>query len=52
LSEKHLKKLIGKAEIKDGLKRLDKLTNEEVRIVTVPLGPSLSTSCLGFYCGE
>jgi len=34
LSEKYLRKLIGKAEIEDALKRLDKLTNEEVRMVT------------------
>jgi hypothetical protein len=35
LSEKYLKKLIGKTDIEDALKRLDKLTNEEVRMVTV-----------------
>ena len=29
-----MKKLIGKTDIEDALKRLDKLTNEEVRIVT------------------
>ncbi len=29
-----MKKLLGKADIEDGLKRLDKLTNEEVRMVT------------------
>jgi hypothetical protein len=34
LSEQYLKKLIGKTEIEDALKRLDKLTNEEVRMVT------------------
>jgi hypothetical protein len=34
LSEKYLKKLIGKTDIEDSLKRLDKLTNEEVRMVT------------------
>ena len=34
MSEKYLKKLIGKTEIEDALKRLDKLTNEEVRMVT------------------
>ena len=33
-SEKYLKKLIGKTDIEDALKRLDKLTNEEVRMVT------------------
>jgi hypothetical protein len=32
--EKYLKKLIGKTDIEDALKRLDKLTNEEVRMVT------------------
>jgi hypothetical protein len=32
--EKYLKKLIGKTNIEDALKRLDKLTNEEVRMVT------------------
>jgi hypothetical protein len=30
---KYLNKLIGKADIEDALKRLDKLTNEEVRMV-------------------
>jgi hypothetical protein len=34
ISEKYLKKLIGKTDIEDALKRLDKLTNEEVRMVT------------------
>ena len=29
-----MRKLVGKTEIEDGLKRLDKLTNEEVRMVT------------------
>ena len=33
MSEKFLKKLIGKTDIEDALKRLDKLTNEEVRMV-------------------
>ena len=33
-SEKYLKKLIGKTKIEDALKRLDRLTNEEVRMVT------------------
>ena len=31
-SEKYLKKLIGKTDIEDGLKRLDKLTQEESRM--------------------
>jgi hypothetical protein len=34
LLEKYLKKLIGKTGIEDALKRLDKLTNEEVRMAT------------------
>ena len=34
MSEKYLKKLIGKTDIEDALRRLDKLTNEEVRMVT------------------
>jgi archaellum component FlaC len=34
LSEKYLKKLIGRAEIEDALKRLDKLTQEEARMAT------------------
>ena len=34
MSEKYLKKLIGKTDLEDALKRLDKLTNEEVRMVT------------------
>ena len=29
-----MKKLVGKTDIEDALKRLDKLTNEEVRMVT------------------
>jgi hypothetical protein len=33
-SEKFAKRLIGKTEIEDGLKRLDKLTQEEVRMAT------------------
>jgi hypothetical protein len=33
-SEKYLKKLIGRTEIEDALKRLDKLTQEEVRMAT------------------
>jgi archaellum component FlaC len=32
--EKFLKKLIGKTDTEDALKRLDKLTNEEVRMAT------------------
>ena len=31
-SEKYLKKLIGRTDIEDGLKRLDKLTQEESRM--------------------
>ena len=33
-SEKYLKKLIGRTEIDDALKGLDKLTQEEVRMAT------------------
>ena len=33
-SEKYLKKLIGRTEIEDALKRLDKLTQEEARMAT------------------
>jgi hypothetical protein len=33
-SEKIAKRLIGRTEIEDGLKRLDKLTQEEVRMAT------------------
>jgi hypothetical protein len=33
-SEKYLKKLIGRTEIEDALQRLDKLTQEEVRMAT------------------
>jgi hypothetical protein len=31
-SERYMKKLIGRTEIEDGLKRLDKLTQEEARM--------------------
>jgi hypothetical protein len=34
LSEKYLRKLIGRTEIEDALKRLDKLTQEEARMAT------------------
>jgi hypothetical protein len=37
LPEKYLKKLLGKAEIEDALKRLDKLTQEEVRMAAAQL---------------
>ena len=37
VSEKYLKKLIGRAEIEDALKRLDKLTQEEVRMATAQI---------------
>ena len=37
MSEKYLKKLIGRTYIEDALKRLDKLTNEEVRMVTAQI---------------
>ena len=34
-SEKYLKKLIGKTDIEDALKRLDRLTQEEARMAAV-----------------
>ena len=34
LSEKYLKKLIGKTDIEDALKRIDRLTQEETRMAT------------------
>ena len=34
LSEKYIKKLVGRTDIKDALKRLDKLTQEEARMAT------------------
>ena len=34
MSEKYLKRLIGNSDIEDALKRLDKLTNEEDRMVS------------------
>jgi len=36
-SEKYLKKLIGKNDIEDALKRLDRLTQEEARMATAQL---------------
>ncbi len=33
-SEKYLKKLIGRADLEDALRRLDKLTQEEARMAT------------------
>jgi len=36
-SGKYLNKLIGRTEIEDGLNRLEKLTNEEVRMATAQL---------------
>ena len=36
-SEKYLKKLLGKTEIEDALTRLDKITQEEVRMATAQL---------------
>ena len=33
-SGKYLKKLVGRTDIEDALKRLDKLTQEEVRMAT------------------
>jgi archaellum component FlaC len=43
LSEKYLKKLIGKTDIEDALKRLDKLTNEEVRMATAQVLEAMHT---------
>ena len=37
LSEKYLKKLIGKNDIEDALKRLDRLTQEEARMAAAQL---------------
>jgi hypothetical protein len=37
LSERYLKKLLGKTEIEDALKRLDKLTQEEALMATAQL---------------
>ena len=37
LSEKYLKKLLGKTDIEDALNMLDKLTQEEVRMATAQL---------------
>ena len=34
ISEKYLKKLVGRTDIEDALKRLDKLTQEEGRMAT------------------
>ena len=36
-SEKYFKKLVGKTDIEDALMRLDKLTQEEVRMATAQL---------------
>jgi archaellum component FlaC len=36
-SEKYLKKLVGRTDIEDALKRLDKLTQDEVRMATAQL---------------
>jgi microcompartment protein CcmK/EutM len=36
-SEKYLKKLIGRTDIEDALKRLDRLTQEEARMAAVQL---------------
>jgi hypothetical protein len=36
-SEKCLKKLVGRTDIEDALKRLDKLTQDEVRMATAQL---------------
>jgi hypothetical protein len=36
-SEKYLKKLVGRTDIEDGLKRLDSLTKEEARMAIAQL---------------
>jgi hypothetical protein len=36
-SEKYLKKLVGRTEVEDALKRLDKLTQEEARMATAQI---------------
>ncbi|KAH9023651.1 hypothetical protein EDB84DRAFT_1440921 [Lactarius hengduanensis] len=36
-TKKYLKKLVGKTDIEDALRRLDKLTQEEVRMATAQL---------------
>jgi hypothetical protein len=38
-----LKKLVGKTDLADALKRLDKLTNEEVRMVTAQVLEATNT---------
>jgi len=35
MSEKYMKRLIGRADVEDALKRLDKLTHDEARMATV-----------------
>ena len=42
-SGKYLKKLIGRNEIEDALKRLEKLTNEEVRMATAQVPKATHT---------
>ena len=37
VSEKYLKRLIGRTEIEDALKRLDRLTQEEARMATAQI---------------
>ena len=37
VSEKYLRKLIGRADIEDALSRLDKLTQEEARMATTQM---------------
>ena len=50
--EKYLKKLLGKTEIEDALKRLDRLTQDEVRMATAQLltlthGVDDKVTCIG-----
>jgi archaellum component FlaC len=42
-SEKYLKKLIGRTEVEDALKRLDKLTQEEARMATAQVLKAMHT---------
>jgi hypothetical protein len=50
--EKYLKKLIGKTDIEDALKRLDKLTNEEVRMVTAQVLEATHTGADPFLISQ
>ena len=43
LSEKYWKKLVGRTDVEDALKRLDKLTNEEARMATAQVLKATNT---------